>query len=91
MTKQEIVNEVAKELEIAPKEAKPVVDAIFELLKTTLKNGINIEINGFGKFIIRQKNERTGRNPLTGKEAEITSRKVVTFKPSKMFREVVNR
>lgn len=90
MTKQDIVNEVALALEMKPKEAKPIVDSVFDILKGTLENGLNIEISGFGKFIIRQKNKRVGRNPMTGTEADITSRKVVTFKPSKLFREIVN-
>ncbi len=89
MTKQGIVNEVAKELDIKTKEAKTIVEAIFGMLKASLENGTNVEISGFGKFIIRQKSKRIGRNPMTGEEAEISSRKVVTFKSSKLVREVV--
>jgi len=90
MSKQSIINEVAKELNTTTKEAKPIVDAVFEQLKISLEKGINVEISGFGKFLIRLKNKRIGRNPMTGEEAEITSRKVVTFKPSKLFRDAVN-
>jgi integration host factor subunit alpha len=90
MTKQDIINDVARELNIKTKEAKPIVEAIFRTLKRSLESGINIEISGFGKFIIRKKNSRIGRNPMTGEEAEITARKVVTFKPSKLFRDAVN-
>ena len=90
MTKQDIINEVAKELATTSKQAKPIAEAVFEQLKTSLENGINVDISGFGKFVIRQKNKRTGRNPKTGEEAEITERKVVTFKPSKLFRDAVN-
>jgi integration host factor subunit alpha len=90
MTKQEIINDVARELNVKAKEAKPIVEEIFGTLKRSLESGINIEISGFGKFIIRKKNARTGRNPMTGEEAEITARKVVTFKPSKLFRDAVN-
>ena len=50
----------------------------------------DFEISGFGKFIIRKKNRRVGRNPMTGDRAEITARKVVTFKPSKLLRDAVN-
>ena len=91
MTKQNIINEVTMALDIKAKEAKPIVEAIIQELKTSLENGINVEISDFGKFIIRQKNKRIGRNPMTGKEAEISNRKVVTFKPSMIFREAVNK
>ncbi len=90
MTKQEIINEVARALNLKSKEAKPIVEEIFNILKMSLESGINIEISGFGKFIIRKKSSRLGRNPMTGEEAEITERKVVTFKPSKLFRDAVN-
>jgi nucleoid DNA-binding protein len=90
MTKQDIINEVAKELNIKTKEAKPLVKAVFDLLKTSLENSTNVDISGFGKFIIRQKNKRVGRNPMTGEEAEISSRKVVIFKPSGILRDAVN-
>ncbi len=91
MIKQEIINDVARELNIKPKEAKPIVEEIFSTIKKSLESGINIEISGFGKFIIRKKNKRVGRNPMTGEETEITARKVVTFKPSKLFRDAVNK
>ena len=90
MTRQDIINEVAEALNTPTKRAKPIVEAVFKELKTSLENGINVEISGFGKFVIRQKNKRTGRNPNTGEEAEITKRKVVTFKPSGLFRDAVN-
>ena len=90
MTKKDIINKVANELDITTKEARPVVEAVFDLLKTSLENSTNVDISGFGKFTVRQKNKRIGRNPKTGKEAEISSRKVVVFKPSSGLRESVN-
>ncbi len=91
MTKQEIINQVANELDIKAKDAKPIVETIFNELKTAIENGINAEISGFGKFVIRQKAARVGRNPMTGEEAEISSRKAVTFKPSRLLKEAVGR
>jgi len=90
MTKKDITNAVVRELDVITKEAKTIVETIIGSLKTSLDSGINVEISGFGKFIIRQKGERIGRNPVTGDEAEISSRKVVTFKSSKLLREAVN-
>lgn len=89
MTKQDIVNNVAKEINLKPKDVKPLVEEVFSCLKSNLGSGINVEISGFGKFIIRRKNRRIGRNPMTGDSAEITARKVVTFKPSKLLRDAV--
>jgi integration host factor subunit alpha len=91
MTKQHIINKVANKLNITAKEARPLVEAVFDLLKTSLENCDNIEISGFGKFIVRQKNKRIGRNPKTGEEAEISSRKVVMFKSSEILRKAVNK
>ncbi len=90
MIKQDIINEVATALDSKTIEARPIVEAVFDVLKTSIENGVNVEISGFGKFIIRQKSKRIGRNPMTGVEAEISSRKVVTFKPSSIFRNAVN-
>ena len=90
MTKQDIIKNVAKELKIPPKEAKPIVEGVLGHIRKSLESGIGLEISGFGKFTIRKKNQRIGRNPMTGEEAEITARKVVTFKSSKLFREAVN-
>ena len=90
MTKQDIVNNVSKAVALKPKDAKSLVEELFACLKSNLESGINVEISGFGKFIIRKKNRRIGRNPMTGDRAEITARKVVTFKPSKLLRDSVN-
>ncbi len=90
MNKLFIITEVAKALNTSTKEAKPMVEALIEELKTSMENGEGVEITGFGKFVIRQKASRVGRNPMTGEEAEITERKVVSFKPSRLFKEAVN-
>jgi len=93
MTKQDILSNVSQAINLKPKDAKPLVEEVFACLKSNLEsgiNGINVEISGFGKFIIRKKNRRIGRNPMTGDRAEITARKVVTFKPSKLLRDAVN-
>ncbi len=87
MTKDEIAKEVWGKLEISKRKAKSAVDTTFNILKQTILNGEDIEIRGFGKFIIRSKNSRIGRNPKTGEEKEITARKVVTFKASRVLRK----
>ena len=89
MTKSSIINQVAKELGTTAKKAKPLVEAIFETINETLESSEGVEIHGFGKFVIREKAARVGRNPKTGVEAEITSRKVASFKPFRLLRDVV--
>ena len=89
MTKLEISHAVAKELGTTTAKAKPLVEAIFEILKETLESGEGVEISGFGKFVIRHKSARVGRNPMTGVEAEVSERRVVSFKPSRLLRDAV--
>jgi integration host factor subunit alpha len=90
MTKEDIIKNVWTELNISNKQARDVVETVFNTLKDILAKGDQVEIRGFGKFVIREKNTRVGRNPRTGEDAQITARKVVTFKPSKNFRNIVN-
>ncbi|MGA1868269.1 MAG: integration host factor subunit alpha [bacterium] len=90
MTKEDITRNVWQKLNVTNKEASMIVEEIFNTIKKALARGEQIEIRGFGKFSIRSKSERIGRNPRTGEEKVITARKVVTFKSSKIFRNVVN-
>lgn len=90
MTKEDLIKNVWKELDITNKEARDIVENVFQTMKDVLAKGEQIEIRGFGKFSIRGKNKRVGRNPRTGEEAEISERRVVTFKPSKIFRNSLN-
>lgn len=90
MTKEDIIKKVWTELDITNKRARESVEIVFSTLKNVLAKGEQVELRGFGKFSIREKSPRVGRNPRTGAEAKITARKVVTFKPSKNFRSDVN-
>lgn len=72
------------------RKAEECCDIVIAAIKRTLMAGEPVEINGFGKFVIRQKKERMGRNPRTKEEAVITARRVVSFKPSKILRNMVN-
>jgi integration host factor subunit alpha len=67
-----------------------MVEYILDILKSGLQNGEAIKIAGFGNFIVRSKRERKGRNPRTGEEIAITPRRVVTFRPSQLFKKYVN-
>ncbi|OYZ36480.1 MAG: hypothetical protein B7Y25_07280 [Alphaproteobacteria bacterium 16-39-46] len=67
-----------------------VVDGFFEEICTRLAQGEDVKISSFGSFLVNQKSSRIGRNPKTGKEAEIVKRKVVTFRPSHHLKSRVN-
>ena len=90
-TKYELVQAVYGKLGgFSKKEAADLVDLIFELMKETLGRGENIKISGFGNFVMRDKNERQGRNPQTGEPITISSRRVLTFKPSQLLKQALN-
>ena len=71
-------------------QAAKYVDLIFDQLKQALAKGEHVKISGFGKFMVRDKKERIGRNPPIGEEIVIDAGTVVTFKPSEFLRKVVN-
>jgi|YelNatPaOPRAMG01_1025707.scaffolds.fasta_scaffold85442_2 nucleoid DNA-binding protein len=90
MTKEDIIKAVWNELpDLTVKEAQKVYEATMSLIRDTLAQGDTIEIRNFGKFTVKEKTPRVGRNPRTGEEAVIKERRIVTFKPSKNFRNQV--
>lgn len=90
-TKFELVQAVYGELGgFSKKEAADLVDQVFELMKETLARGEMIKISGFGNFVLRDKRQRQGRNPQTGEPIVISSRRVLTFKPSQLLKEDLN-
>jgi integration host factor subunit alpha len=91
MTKAEIVQAVYSRLGgFSKKESADLVDLVFETMKETLGRGEKIKISGFGNFVVRDKNARAGRNPQTGQEITISARRVLTFKPSQVLKNVLN-
>ncbi len=88
-TKADLAQILSKETGFSLKESTEIVDQVFELIKETLERGEQIKISGFGRFNVRVKLPRTGRNPKTGEKMAISGRKVVTFKPSPVLREVL--
>lgn len=92
MTKADIVEKVYSSSKVmSKKESADVVEAVFETIKNTLERGEKIKISGFGNFEVKEKEERTGRNPQTGQEIKIAPRRVLTFKPSQVLRTAVNQ
>ena len=72
------------------KEAAQIVETMLETIKSTLESGEDVMISGFGKFNIKDKRARRGRNPATGEEMDLGARRIVTFTCSKKLRNKVN-
>ena len=90
LTKAEIVSQLTNHLGFTKKQASETVETLLELIKSSLESGEDVLISGFGKFCVKQKEERRGRNPATGGDMMLASRKVVTFKCSGKLRDKVN-
>jgi integration host factor subunit alpha len=80
VTKADFAERLFDELGLNKREAKEVVELFFEEIKDSLEHGEQVKISGFGKFELRDKKSRPGRNPKTGEEIPITARRVVTFR-----------
>ena len=90
MIKADIIDLVHEKIGFSRHEATEVVETTLGVLKEALQKGERVQIVGFGSFIVRPKKERVGRNPKKGEEIIIAPRKVLTFKPSKILRDLVN-
>ncbi len=91
MTKADLVNKIFEQIGGTKKEAADLIEKLFDAMKNTILEGDSIKISGFGNFIVRTKKPRIGRNPQTGEAIEISARRVLTFKPSQVFRDAVNK
>ncbi len=90
LTKAQIVDIIRAEIGFTRNETIEIVESLLELIKGTLESGEDVLISGFGKFCVKEKRKRRGRNPATGDELILASRKVVTFQCSGKLREKVN-
>jgi integration host factor subunit alpha len=91
LTKADLVQEVYKNHEgITKTQASDAVESLLSISKDHLIGGSDLLLSGFGKFNVRDKKERKGRNPQTGETLILDSRRVVTFSPSGILRNRVN-
>ena len=90
LTKARIVEAVVENNGYTQQKAFETVEILLELIKSTLENGEDVLISSFGKFCVKKKTERRGRNPATGKDMMMRPRKVVTFRSSGKLRERIN-
>ncbi len=90
LTKKDIIEQVYNQLGFPKNQTVEIVESLLEIIKSTLESGEDVLVSGFGKFCIRDKKERKGRNPATGEDAILAARRVVTFKCSGKLRTKVN-
>ena len=91
LTKADLVEQIHTQLEYSQKESLAMVDSVLSILKQTLESGEDVKIAGFGKFEVRQKNARRGRNPQTGEAITIEARRIINFKAGKKLRNLINK
>ncbi|WP_176585903.1 HU family DNA-binding protein [Priestia megaterium] len=89
MNKAELIDAVATKSELTKQDSRKAVDALFETISNTLAKEEKIQLIGFGTFEVRERSERTGRNPQTGEEMTIPASKVPAFKPGKELKEAI--
>lgn len=90
LTKENIINTVYEETQLPKSRSRDVVERLLEIIKGTLEQGEDILISGFGKFMVKDKAARRGRNPQTRADLQLRARKVVVFKTSGVLRKQIN-
>jgi integration host factor subunit alpha len=90
LTKIQVVESVQNQTGLPKNKSTEIVETLLEIVKRTLASGEDVLVSGFGKFKVREKKERKGRNPATGDDLMLAPRKVVTFKCSGKLRDRIN-
>ena len=90
LTKNDIIEEIRTKNGFTRNKSIKTVETLLEIIKQTLASGEDVLVSGFGKFCVKQKSERRGRNPATGGDMMLAPRNVVTFRCSGKLREKVN-
>ena len=90
ITKAHLVESIHNQLGLPQNKSVQALESILEIIKKTLVNGEDVMITGFGKFYVKEKRERRGRNPQTGEDLMLGSRRVVGFKCSGKLRDRIN-
>lgn len=90
LTKEKIIEDIYHNVGLSKAQSRKVVERVFEIVKQTLESGENLLISGFGKFIVREKAARRGRNPQTTEDLRLRARRVVVFRTSNVLRRKIN-
>ena len=90
LTKERIIDTIFNSTDLSKTKSRQVIESLLEVSKKTLESGEDVLISGFGKFYVNDKNERRGRNPATGEDLMLGSRRVVRFNCSGVLRDRIN-
>jgi len=90
LTKADLIERIQSNNDLTNKQSTDIVESLLEIIKQTLESEEDVLISGFGKFCVKEKAPRRGRNPSTGADMELWGRRVVTFKCSGIFRDKIN-
>ena len=90
LTRAEIADRLVGRVGLTRQESSDVLERVLELISADLSKGNTVKLARFGNFVPLEKNPRVGRNPKTGEDAEISARRVITFRPSPMLKDSVN-
>lgn len=90
LTKEKLIDGVYNQVGLSKNQSKRVVESLLELIKQTLAKGEDILVSGFGKFVVKDKATRRGRNPQTNKDLQLRARRVVVFRTSGVLRRKLN-
>jgi len=90
LTKADLIDSIYNQLDLPKTKSTRVVGSLLEIIKKTLEDGEDVLISGFGKFCVKEKTKRRGRNPQTGEDLMLGERRVVTFRSSGILRDKVN-
>jgi len=90
LTKEDLIDSIYNRFDFSKAKSAHMVESLLETIKNTLASGEDVLISGFGKFVVMKKRERKGRNPQTGDDLMLRSRKVVRFRWSEVLRDKMN-
>lgn len=90
ITRADVAETIYEEIGLSRKDSNDILDMILEEIVSELSRGNEVKLSSFGTFSLRDKKARAGRNPKTGVDAIISSRRVISFKPSQTMRKVIN-
>jgi integration host factor subunit alpha len=91
LTKEKIINSIYNQVGLSKSQSRIVVEKLFEIMKENLESGKDLLISGFGKFVVKEKSARRGRNPQTTEDLQLRARRVVVFKTSGVLRDRINK
>ena len=90
ITKANIVEAVAEQIGYTKNQTSEIIETLLEIIKRTIESGEDVLVSGFGKYCVKTKHERRGRNPATGEDMMLEPRRVVTFRCSRQLREKIS-